>query len=38
MSDLDFTKETEEDVKFQYITPAIQDAGWTKDKFKFDYL
>ena len=37
MSDLDFTKETEEDVKFQYITPAIQDAGWTKDKFKFEF-
>lgn len=33
----DFEKETEEDVKFQYITPAIQDAGWTKDKFKFEY-
>ena len=32
---LTFDKETEEDVKFQYITPAIQNAGWSNDKFKF---
>jgi type I restriction enzyme R subunit len=37
MVKIDFTKETEEDVKFQYITPAIQDAGWTKEKFKFEF-
>lgn len=34
---LTFDKETEEDVKFQYITPAIQNAGWSNDKFKFEY-
>ena len=33
----DFSKETEEDVKFQYITPAIQNAGWTNEKFKFEF-
>lgn len=32
-----FDKETEEDVKFQYITPAILNAGWSNDKFKFEY-
>ena len=32
-----FDKLTEEDVKFQYITPAIEDAGWTKEKFRFEY-
>ena len=37
MKEIDFGKETEEDIKFQYITPAIQDAGWTKEKFKFEY-
>ena len=34
----DFDKETEEDVKFQYITPAIQNAGWSNDKFNQIYL
>ena len=37
MSGLDFSKETEEDVKFKYITPAIQNAGWSNDKFKFEF-
>lgn len=32
-----FDKLTEEDVKFQYITPAIEDAGWNKNQFKFEY-
>ena len=32
-----FDKLTEEDVKFQYITPSIEDAGWTKEKFRFEY-
>lgn len=34
---LNFDKETEEDVKFQYITPAIQNAGWSNNQFKFEY-
>lgn len=32
-----FDKLTEEDVKFQYITPAIQNAGWSNNQFKFEY-
>lgn len=36
-SEFSFDKLTEEDVKYQYITPAIEDAGWTKEKFRFEY-
>lgn len=30
-------KLSEEDVKFQYITPAIQNAGWDKSKIRLEY-
>ena len=36
-SGLDFSKLSEEDVKYQFITPAIENAGWSKDKFKFEF-
>ena len=32
-----FGKLTEEDVKYQYITPAIENAGWDKSQFKFEF-
>lgn len=32
-----FEKMTEEDVKYHYITPAIEDAGWHKNQLKFEY-
>lgn len=28
---------TEEDIKFQYITPAIEEAGWNKSQIKLEY-
>jgi len=31
------TKETEEDVKFRYITPAIEKAGWNKNQIFMEY-
>lgn len=34
---MNFTKMTEEDVKYQFITPAIEDAGWNKNQLKFEY-
>ncbi|WP_346661711.1 EcoAI/FtnUII family type I restriction enzme subunit R [uncultured Methanobrevibacter sp.] len=34
---LNFGKLTEEDVKYQYITPAIEDAGWDKSQLKFEF-
>lgn len=32
------TKETEEDVKFRYITPAIEKAGWDKNQIFMEYF
>lgn len=32
------TKETEEDVKFRYITPAIENAGWSKNQILMEYF
>ena len=34
---LNFGKLTEEDVKYQYITPAIENVGWSKEQLKFEY-
>ena len=34
---LNFGKLTEEDVKYQYITPAIENAGWDKNQLKFEF-
>ncbi len=31
-------KLTEEDVKFQFITPAIEKAGWKKNQFRMEYF
>lgn len=31
-------KLTEEDVKFQFITPAIEKAGWHKNQFRMEYF
>lgn len=28
---------TEEDIKFRYITPAIESAGWPKDLIRMEY-
>lgn len=28
---------SEEDVKFQFITPAIENAGWNKNQFKLEF-
>lgn len=30
-------KLTEEDVKYQFITPAIENAGWQKNQLRFEY-
>lgn len=32
------TKETEEDVKFRYVTPAIESAGWNKQQIFMEYF
>lgn len=32
------TKETEEDVKFRYITPAVEKAGWLKHQIFMEYF
>lgn len=32
------TKETEEDVKFRYITPAIENSGWSKNQILMEYF
>ena len=32
------TKETEEDVKFRYVTPAIEKAGWDKHQIFMEYF
>lgn len=32
------TKETEEDVKFRYITPAIENSGWSKNQIFMEYF
>lgn len=34
---LNFDKLSEEDVKYQYITPSIENAGWSKKQFKFEF-
>lgn len=34
---LSFDKMSEEDVKYQYITPAIENAGWDKEQLKFEF-
>ncbi len=34
---MSFEKMTEEDVKYQFITPAIESAGWDKNQLKFEY-
>lgn len=31
-------RETEEDVKFRYVTPAIEKAGWTKNQIFMEYF
>ena len=28
---------SEEDIKFRYITPAVENAGWSKSLFRFEY-
>lgn len=28
---------TEEDIKFKYITPAIENVGWDKDNVFYEY-
>ena len=32
-----YEKMTEEDVKYQFITPSIEKAGWNKDQLKFEH-
>lgn len=34
---MSYNKMTEEDVKYQFITPAIEQAGWDKNQLKFEY-
>ena len=29
---------TEEDIKFRYITPAIEQAGWQKNQIRMEYF
>ena len=29
---------TEEDIKFRYITPAIEQAGWQKSQIRMEYF
>jgi len=29
---------TEEDIKFRYITPAIESAGWQKNQIRMEYF
>lgn len=31
-------KLTEEDVKFQFITPSIESSGWQKEQFRMEYF
>ena len=28
---------SEEDIKFRYITPAVENAGWSKNLFRFEF-
>ena len=28
---------SEEDIKFRYITPAVENAGWSKNSFRFEF-
>lgn len=34
---MSFNKLSEEDVKYQYITPAIENAGWDKSQIRLEY-
>ena len=31
-------KLTEEDIKYRYITPAIEESGWKKEQVFMDYF
>ena len=34
---MSYNKYSEEDVKYQFITPSIENAGWDKNQIRFEY-
>ena len=34
---MNYNNYSEEDVKYQFITPSIENAGWNKTQIRFEY-